>query len=266
MSHRAGLREAGVLLGAALRESEPWEEGYRLDMKSFRELLRREQELDGAVMGYLSSLATERVDRLVNWAEVRPQLQASTVPPISDQAWQDEVNELVVIVEPHIEAIAAVGVQAGEAIYRVPVDYSDLSDAVYKAAKTQTAEMVTQVTKTNRKLLQQAIEKSIRSGENVSGLIARIQKVVNNPVRAEMIAYTESVNAYQIGTRQFALETGAISKTWESKLGACPLCLPLDGLTIAIDELFTVGKCQVLHPTGHVRCRCGLRYNYPENA
>ncbi|MGV9869639.1 hypothetical protein [Rhodococcus koreensis] len=90
-----------------------------------------------------------------------------------------------------------------------------LSESVPIAARQQTAELVSQVTDTNRELIREAINQSIARGGDVIASIARIKKMINNPVRTEMIAQTESVNAYWTGLRNVATETWAKIRTWE---------------------------------------------------
>jgi len=121
------------------------------------------------------------------------------------------------------------------------------------------AELVSGVSDTNRKLIREAIKSSLARVENLQDAAERIKKVINNPVRAEMIAQTESVNAYQTGMKNFAVETGAKRKTWEALTGACKVCSPLDGETVDVDKMVSNGKDQ---PSAHPRCRCGLIYEY----
>lgn len=93
----------------------------------------------------------------------------------------------------------------------------------------------------------------------------RIQKTINNPVRAEMIAQTESVNSWNMGIQNYGLETGATGKRWESLAGACQKkCGPIDGQERKITEMFTLADgTQVMQPAGHTRCRCGHHLIYP---
>lgn len=155
--------------------------------------------------------------------------------------------------------LVATGGQFGEIEYGINLGITSLSESVLIAAREQTARLVSQVTDTNRKLIREAIRQGIAMGEDVTGTIARIKTVINNPVRAEMIAQTESVNAYQTGLNNFAVETNAKRKTWEALNGACKACAPVDGETVGTGGLFSNGKSI---PAAHPRCRCGLIYDY----
>ncbi|MCF6389994.1 hypothetical protein [Mycobacterium sp. SMC-4] len=52
-------------------------------------------------------------------------------------------------------------------------------------------------------------------GEGQAAMVKRIRKVINNPVRAEMIAQTEAVNAYQSGLMNFGIDRriGIVQRT-----------------------------------------------------
>lgn len=146
----------------------------------------------------------------------------------------------------------ATGATAGEVIYSIPLGIGPLDEAVINAAGTQTATLVKRVTMTTRKLIQTSIKQSILQGDNILKIVERIQTLVANPVRAEMIAQTESVTAYQSGLDHFARESGAESSAWDALSGACQLCAPLDGVTVKIGEQFILGNgASVSYPPGH---------------
>ncbi|NED59592.1 phage head morphogenesis protein, partial [Streptomyces sp. SID10244] len=75
----------------------------------------------------------------------------------------------------------------------------------------------------------------------------------------EMIAQTESVNAWSKGQYEYAKAAGAKKKVWEALAGACPQCAPMDGEKVEIDEPFSGG---VLLPSRHPRCRCSVYFEY----
>lgn len=263
MTSRARLLEAHAELTASIRSAESWEKSYTDSPETFKRLLRQEAKLQAASNQYLLGLA-ERTPSIVNWAEagLKP-VQASAVPPANDETFQREMALLTALVGPQILELLVTGGNAGETLYERSVGFSVLHEAVITAADTLTATMVSQVTDTTRRFIQLAIKQSIASGEDVTASIKRIRKLVANPVRAEMIAQTESVNAYQAGLDIFGEETGVISWTWDSLSGACKLCAPLNGVTKKVGELFTLpnGR-QVARPAAHTKCRCGRRANY----
>lgn len=260
--NRQALLEAKAELTQGIRASEEWTPGYRRHPETFRALLRYEAQLDGQVAEYLAGLA-ERAPQYVDWDLVPApvQLQAASTPLANkDEAvWAGEALDLTKAIIDAITMLTVTGAQFGELEYGIDLGVTPLTDWVLIAAREHTAGLVTQVTDTNRKLIQEAIKQGIARGEDRDAMVARIRKVINNPVRAEMIAQTESVNAYQSGLMNFGIETGAKRKIYEALAGACKICAPLDGETVDIDKEFSNG---VDHPPSHPRCRCSSYLEY----
>lgn len=265
MPNRQQLLDAHQHLTAAIRESEAWEASYTDAPKSFELLVKEEAALQASAAGYLLGLA-DRIPTLVNWSDNQVvKLKAAATDPISDEQWQHEIELLTAAVLSQIAEIVAIGANAGEELYSTPLGITTLDGFILKAAETQTAAMVSEVTATTRRYIQESVRTSIKLGENADALVDRIRKRVASPVRAEMIAQTETVTAYQQGLDWFAIQSGAISSTWDCLLGACTLCAPLNGVTKPIGELFTLGNGDKKpFPPGHIRCRCGRILNYPK--
>lgn len=262
---RAKLLEAYVEVSAVLKASENWEPSYKASPATFKRLVREEAELQASVGEYLIGLA-QRAERLVNWPGVKLQpIQAAVTPPKDDEAWTTEEALLYAAAYRHILELTAIGGQAGEDIYSRPIGLNTLTDYILDSAGKHTAHLVSQVTDTTRQYIRDSIKQAIREGRDFNGTLELVRARISNPVRAEMIASTESVNAYQNGLYRFGKATGAVSKTWDALSGACKLCAPLDGKTIKVDKLFKLHNGnQVEHPSAHVRCRCGLIYNYEQ--
>lgn len=76
--------------------------------------------------------------------------------------------------------------------------------------------------------------------------------------RANVIAATETANAYSIGTIIAYEESGVVSMiewlTAEDEK-VCPICAPLDGKRVKIGEAFAPG---IFYPAAHPLCRCAL--------
>lgn len=260
--NRHALLEAKAALTQAIRASEEWTPSYKRHSDVFKALLRHEAALERQTAEYLAGLA-ERAPQYVDWTlvpePVTVQAASSPLANKTDEVWQGEAVDLTKAVIDALTMLTVTGAQYGEIEYGITLGVTELTDWILTAAREHTAGLVTQVTDTNRKLIQEAIKKGIALGEDRDAMVARIRKVINNPVRAEMIAQTESVNAYQSGLLNFAIETNAVSKTWEALAGACQICAPLDGETVAITAQFSN---EVDRPTAHPRCRCGVIYNY----
>lgn len=260
--NRQALLEAKAELTQGIRASEDWTPSYKRHQDVFRALLRYEAQLDNQVAEYLAGLA-QRAPQYVDWAQVPEpvQLQAASTPLANkdDAVWAGETIDLTKAIIDALTMLAVTGAQFGEVEYGITLGVTELTDWILTAAREHTAGLVSQVTDTNRKLIQEAIKKGIALGEDRDAMVARIRKVINNPVRAEMIAQTESVNAYQSGLLNFGLETGAKRKVYEALAGACAICAPLDGEVVDINDTFSNG---VDHPPSHPRCRCSAYLEY----
>ncbi|WP_425005781.1 phage minor head protein [Mycolicibacterium sp. S3B2] len=260
--NRAALLEARAELSQAIRASEDWTPSYKRHQDTFKALLKHEAELERQTAEYLAGLA-ERASEYLDWSLVPEpvvvQAASSPVANKDDAVWHGEEIDMTKAVIDALTELIATGAHFGEIEYGINLGVTSLTDWIMTAAREHTADLVTQVTDTNRKLIQEAIKKGIALGENQSAMEARIGKVINNPVRAELIARTESVNAYQSGLLNFGIESGAKEKVWEALAGACPVCAPLDGETVEITEQFSNGTDR---PPAHPRCRCGSYLNY----
>jgi hypothetical protein len=259
---RKQLLEARVELTQAIRASEEFTPSYKRHPELFRALLKHEAELEASTAEYLAGLA-QRAPQYVDWSQVPEPvaLQAASTPLANktDDVWAAEMIDFNKAVIDAITSLTVTGATFGELESGIALGVDELTEWILTAASDHTAGLVTQVTDTNRKLIQNAIKQGIKQGEDTAAITSRIRKVINNPVRAEMIAQTESVNAYQSGLLNFGIETGAKTKTWEALAGACQICAPLDGETVKINEQFSGGTDR---PPQHVRCRCGSILNY----
>lgn len=261
---RADLLEARYYIHIGVRASEEWQPSYKKNRKTFKALLAGEAELENQVAEYLYQ-ASERAPDYVDWSRLPARVQADNGPVLNNDAdvWKIEEKWLADAVTDAVTMLIATGGQSGELTYGINLGTTPLSKSVLNSAGLQVATLVSQVTETTRDLIRQSVKQSIQRGEDVTTAIGRLKDVVNNPVRAEMIARTESVNAYQTGLKDFATSTGAKTKSWESLDGSCVICSPLDGVTIDIDEMFVLGNGEeVDRPAGHPRCRCSVIYNY----
>lgn len=269
MATRTELLKAREDLHVAIHAAEEWQESYKADPDSFRHLLVLGARLETASAEYLHDLAT-RAQGYVDWSRLPEPIKADSGPVLNndDPVWKIEETILTAAIIDIITELVATGAVAGEALYGYTAGYSaigyaTLDTAIQNAARWHTAQLVSQVTNTSRDLIRQAVAKSIAMGEDVHEARLRILEVIDNPIRAELIAQTEPVNAYQTGLKHYAKTTGAKTKTWDGLSGACKICSPVIGKTLPIDDLFQLGNGKELdRPAGHPRCRCSLIYDY----
>lgn len=84
--------------------------------------------------------------------------------------------------------------------------------------------------------------------------------------RAMMIARTEVIDALNLGAEvawKQAQSQGLLGKEAEKEwlttpVGACKICLALNGESVKIGEKFNTPRGAVNGPTAHPNCRCGL--------
>lgn len=258
MTDRQSQLDAREALNVALLTAEAWHKSYKANKQSFALLLSLEAALETSVAEYLHELA-DRAPSYVDWSV----LKASGVANASDPAWEAEQQLMTIAVLQILTDVTALGVAAGEDIYGRPLAFDSLDHAIMQSARKQTANLVKGVTDTTRKLIREAVAQSIALGENSMLATQRLIGIIDNPIRAQLIAQTEPVNAYQNGFSRYAKATGAIQKTWDGLIGACNICSPLIGTTIDIDESFVLANgTELQHPAGHPRCRCSLIYRY----
>lgn len=268
MATRADLLDAHEDVHLHIRAAEEWGKTYKQSPEAFASLLALEALLETAVAEYLHD-AAGRASGYVDWSRlpepVEASISADTGPVFNNDSpvWSEEQKLLTAAVLQILTELIAVGGQAGEEFYGIPMSFTTLDEAVMEAARLHTANFVRGATETTRKLIRESIAQSIALGEDGRASKLRLLEVIDNPIRAELIAQTEPVNAYQKGYNLYAKATGAVSKEWDGLLGACKICSPLIGKTIPIDEQFLLANGKLVdHPAGHPRCRCSLIYNY----
>ncbi|NQD39980.1 hypothetical protein [Glutamicibacter halophytocola] len=269
MATRNELLSARQSLRVAILAAEEWQESYKASPTTFRQLIELEAALETAVAEYLHELSS-RAPGYVDWSRLPEPIKADAGPVLNndDPVWKQEEILLTAAVIEIITQLVATGAIAGESLYGVPLGYTTLEfatldEAIMRAARLHTADLVSRVTETTRKQIRESVAKSIALGEDAHAATIRLMDVIDNPIRAELISQTEPVNAYQTGLKHYAKTTGAVEKKWDGLPGACSLCAPLIGKTIPIDDLFKLsnGK-EVDRPACHPRDRCGLIYIY----
>lgn len=106
----------------------------------------------------------------------------------------------------------------------------------------------------------------LASGMNSAKATARAERYSAKLLRARAttIARTEGMRAANEGQRQLweqAKQAGLLSgremKVWITA-DPCPICAPLEGETVGIDESFSIG----FDPPAHPRCRCTIGIVY----
>jgi len=268
------IEQADILIKAA----EKWSPQYKKDPKSQAKLIRFEAKLERILRKYFRDLS-ERVPAYVNWSAYAGFVQAFDVDVLIDDEDLDYEDGLVfnLLYDDYAKGIA-IGADAGEVIYKRPIGISETSAAVQRAAREQVAMLVGkkvdksgrvvdnpradyQISNKTRQDIRESINTSLSLGETIESAKIRLSKTINNPKRAEIIAQTESVNAYQIGLKTFGEESGAVGKEWLSLNDDDECGDNANAGIIDLNDSFPSGDKE---PAAHPRCRCSLRLVYPE--
>lgn len=247
-------------IGAFISASEDWANQYRKDDKTFQRLIKAERKLDTVTRTYFKDL-NKRLLAGIDWSQYSA-LQAADFKVDVDIDWGNERDSMFNLFVDEFAGIQVIGATASEILYEREVGLSTSTKAIIKSAKEQAADMSKTVNETTIKHVREIIAKGISEGydrDTVSGFLSTF---INNPVRADLIAGTESVNAFGRGTLAYGQESGAATKTWEALPTSPDPEVCVGGETVPVDSAFSNGK---LCPAGHAGCRCGLTLNYPDD-
>jgi SPP1 gp7 family putative phage head morphogenesis protein len=119
------------------------------------------------------------------------------------------------------------------------------------------------ITSTSSRYVQEAVADWIGSGQHLDELVDILQPMFGE-VRARMIATTEVTRAYSEGNQATWRASGVVDgKRWNTAVDelVCPICEPLDGMEIGLEEDgFTTeaGDIGLTGPPAHPSCRCWL--------
>jgi SPP1 gp7 family putative phage head morphogenesis protein len=133
--------------------------------------------------------------------------------------------------------------------------------------KEHAAETIKGISEDTRAQIRDLIEESFSDQFDVEDLAGEIADIIGDDARAEVIARTEVMRASNAGqieawdqATEAGLLTGNESKEWivtpDDRL--CPICEPMDGVQVGLDEMFDVDGDQVDEPPAHPNCRCTI--------
>lgn len=133
----------------------------------------------------------------------------------------------------------------------------DLENEYVQTVLQDLAKRVKGVEDTTREEIQNVIGQMGREGLSIDQVRARLQEMaeINSASRAEMIARTESAQAYSAGSMAYYKESGVVSGMEWLTTDPCPICAPLDGKIADLGKQFDGGFD---HPPAHPNCRCAI--------
>lgn len=265
---------------ALLLASENWSNGYDKAPMQHAQLLKVDARLERKILQFFKDVAKQS-DSFINWYAydyAKRGVTASRVDAydvsviVDDTAVAGTDNTFITVVFEDIALATALGSQAGEVIYDIPLGISPTDADIQRIAHQHVAKLVGKritndgslidnpsadyrISDKTRADIRQSIQTSINLGEDVQAASARLQDTIKNigKSRAQIIANTETVNSYNAGLVDFGTKSKAIGKEWEdnnaddicaqyASLGPIPFSQTYDGLD---------------GPTAHPNCLIG---------
>lgn len=269
------LEEEAVKLSAILLSTENWAKVYSDTPKQHAALVQNNAKLLVLLTKFYRQMAKD-AHNFINWDHYNYQvsLDYNVEVIVNDQQIDDWDDNFIKIALTPVTALTVAGAQAGQLNHGVPPTVQSIDAAIQKLSLQHVAGLVGKTVKpdgsiidnpkaeynvsnTVRNDIAQSVKTSLALGESTDEATLRIKSVISNPARAERIANTESVNAYQQGLKATANEYGDVGKEWQDA-GATDECADNTAAgPILIGDTFPSGDSE---PTAHPNCQCGIRY------
>jgi SPP1 gp7 family putative phage head morphogenesis protein len=146
-----------------------------------------------------------------------------------------------------------------------PGGFNVTNPAAVSWIERHAGELIKDISKTTRQTISELVDRAFTEQFTVDDLAKEIADVVKDPVRAELIARTETMRASNAGEQEAwdqAVEEGLLmgneKQEWivtpDDRL--CPLCEAMDGQMAGFGETFNFDGDEIDGPPGHPRCRC----------
>lgn len=146
----------------------------------------------------------------------------------------------------------------GDAATTLELDLAfDLDNPFVQEALDDLATEVRRVAETTREDIRVLIGKQADEGWSIDDLATEVEKLgeIQSPVRARLIAATETASAYSRGSILAYEESGVVDRLEWLTADPCPICEPLDGKLAELGEEFAPG---IPYPPAHPGCRCAI--------
>lgn len=232
--------------------------------------------LEAAMKAWLASAFASLTDELPDFdedadaADGAPDVDKLIAPEAS--FWKVFVAALLPGLVKWLTSMAQLGVdevhdpEEGSPIGALPPDVVagvswDLANDVARDwAQKHAGDLVTGITDVTRDRIRTALAGSIQKGEAMPDLVQRINDIIGDKQRAEVIAQTESTNAYSQGN-EIAWDAADVwGSQWFTAQDeiVCETCGPLAGQIRPMGEAFIHPdtKEEINAPAAHPRCRC----------
>jgi hypothetical protein len=235
---------------------EPWHPSYKKNRKLFKKLIRLTVKFRRSLSGYF----LDQYSRLGYYLRL-PVIRADEADDyITQIQWDEENRTLAAVLEINLGDLFAIGARVTEMELQTDLNIGPTHTEEAKFLRRYSVELAGEITQTTKKRITQQIRTSIELGETREQLAGRIDKVLNNPNRARMIAQTESIRAYAEGRMAVGRRLGIGYKQWQSfQVDRNEICGQINGDVVPLEQPFKNG---LFAPAGHPNCRCSLKLLY----
>lgn len=240
---------------------EPYHPNYRKNKPSFDLLIRQTVKLRRIVRNFQLG----QKDRIYQLVHLHKIVAAEADDYIPTASWDIEDKNLANTLADGIFPIYTNGAKTTAENIGIGTTIDSSSAPSQKFLTNYVLKLAGQINDTTKADITQAIATSLELGETRDELTARINDILDDPYRSEMIAQTESINAFNQGRLAVGQEIGYDQKEWQAQPDACEYCSGLDGEIVGIDEQFDGDIAVVDAPALHPWCRCTIRLINSQN-
>jgi SPP1 gp7 family putative phage head morphogenesis protein len=257
--------ELAVLISdiqAADSGGENWHPHYKKNRDRFRRLVTGEMRIERAMRRYFKD-AAKRIVKNIDWKRYRNEVTAADKDPIEKITksldWEGEAIAMSIEFFEPIADIWEIGKEHAEELIGRSTGLT-INDFNYqKAMKKHVLDLSEIATNTTIKRVRAAMETGFELGMPQDELAKLINKVVNDPSRAAMIARTETVQAHAKSVLETGRELNVRGKVYMAVLDSdtSKRCESLHGQEVGIDEDFIspYDGWQGEGPPAHPNCR-----------
>jgi SPP1 gp7 family putative phage head morphogenesis protein len=239
------------------QSGEKFHPDYKKNRKLFKKLIRETVKFKRDMRRFFLDQLS-RIEYAVLYASYRADEIEDRY--LSSVQWDEEDKTLTATLEINLSDIFVIGARATELELQTDLNIGPTHTEEAKFLRTYSLKLAGEINATTKKRIVQQIRTSIEVGETRQELALRIDKVLNNVKRAEMIAQTESIRAYAEGRLAVGKRLKIPYKQLRSfQVDSGEICGKVNGEVVPLDAPFANG----LHsPPFHPRCRCSLKLLY----
>lgn len=248
-------------------QGEPIHPNYKKNKASFKMLIKQQINLERIVRDFrrkqLKDVHSLLHLHLITAKDIVFTPSKDLEKYVNTPAWEQSNTEYANTLADGIYPIYDNGAKATADDIGIGTNVDSSSAPSAKFLSNYVVKLAGDLNKTTKQDVTQAINTSLQLGENRDELTKRIDDILDDPYRSEMIAQTESIRAFTQGRLDVGQEIGYDLKTWNWPGNSdCPICPTLQAQgAIPIDEDWDTGSDSlgnVSGPPSHPWCQCGI--------